>query len=79
MDGARSADADAAAELGAGETEMVAEHPQERCLGIAVEGSRGAIDVKIGFRHARVIRETRARSPEGTPRFGGGMDAIASG
>src|SRR6185437_5754185 len=46
VDGAGAADGHAAAELGAGEAEGVAQNPEERCFGIDVNGLRFAVEVE---------------------------------
>ena len=47
VDGARAADADPAAELRSGQAEVVAENPEERRIGITIEGFRNAVDAEI--------------------------------
>ena len=50
MDGAGAAERDAAAELGAGEPEFVAEVPQQRHVGIAVEAARSPVHGQFDHR-----------------------------
>ena len=51
VDSARTACRDAAAVLGSGERELVAEEPEERHGGVAVEGATGAVHEEGDHRH----------------------------
>ena len=62
--GAGAALAQPAAELGAGETEVVAQHVEQRFVGIAdIDRSLSAIDVQDIARHFTSCREREARGP----------------
>src|SRR3954464_4438239 len=58
MNGARAADADAAPVLGAGETQAIAQRPQQRHRRIAVDPTALTVDVDRIWRH--VVDRPRA-------------------
>jgi hypothetical protein len=57
MHGARAALSDAAAELGARQPDVVADHPEKGRLWIGIDGMHGSVDGQIE-RHTVLLRLT---------------------